>query len=139
MMEKTAHQSEFDRKQITMAHRLGTSVSKTARLVKFSQSAILSICVKGINEGKTSNRCQSIEVYASSNNKDVGDCSALESKIEARQWVNRQPNAMQVEVQVFRYAYLSRQGPHSKDHPRGLLLVKCYCQLHLQRAQEHRD
>ncbi|GFT96159.1 hypothetical protein TNCV_3455981 [Trichonephila clavipes] len=60
MMEKTAHQSEFDRKQITMAHRLGTSVSKTARLVKFSQSAILSICVKGINEGKTSSRCQSI-------------------------------------------------------------------------------
>ncbi|GBM97546.1 hypothetical protein AVEN_246225-1 [Araneus ventricosus] len=59
-MGKAADLSEFDRGQIVMARRLGTSINETARLVGCSRSAIVSIHAKWINDGDTSNRRQGV-------------------------------------------------------------------------------
>ncbi|GBM53728.1 hypothetical protein AVEN_159535-1 [Araneus ventricosus] len=59
-MGKAADLSEFDRGQIVMAERLGTSITETARLVGCSRSAVVSIHAKWINEGDTSSRRQSV-------------------------------------------------------------------------------
>ncbi|GBN62256.1 hypothetical protein AVEN_3795-1 [Araneus ventricosus] len=58
MMGKAADLSEFDRGQIAMARRLGTSVTETAQLVGCSRSAAVSIHAKWINDGDTSSRRQ---------------------------------------------------------------------------------
>ncbi|GBM89131.1 hypothetical protein AVEN_153754-1 [Araneus ventricosus] len=52
-MGKAADLSEFDRGQIVMARRLGTSITETARLVGCARSAVVSIHVKWINDGDT--------------------------------------------------------------------------------------
>ncbi|GBN56628.1 hypothetical protein AVEN_264037-1 [Araneus ventricosus] len=59
-MGKAAHLSEFDRGQIVMAQRLGTSITETARLVGCSRSAVVSIQEKWINDGDTSSRRQDV-------------------------------------------------------------------------------
>ncbi|GBM98869.1 hypothetical protein AVEN_69058-1 [Araneus ventricosus] len=48
-MGKAADLSEFDRGQIVMAGRLGTSITETARLVGCSRSVVVSIHAKLIN------------------------------------------------------------------------------------------
>nr|GBO26023.1 hypothetical protein AVEN_241945-1 [Araneus ventricosus] len=60
-MGKAADLSEFDRGQIVMARRLGTSITKTARLVGCSRSAVVSIHAKWINCGDTSSRRQGVD------------------------------------------------------------------------------
>ncbi|GBM05613.1 hypothetical protein AVEN_202246-1 [Araneus ventricosus] len=57
-MGKAADLSEFDRGQIVMARRLGTSITETARLVGCLRSAVVSIHAKWINDGGTSSRRQ---------------------------------------------------------------------------------
>ena len=57
-MGKAADVSDFDREQIIMARRLGTSISETALIVDCSQSAVVSIYEKWINEGEISSRRQ---------------------------------------------------------------------------------
>ncbi|GBM24448.1 hypothetical protein AVEN_41096-1 [Araneus ventricosus] len=57
-MGKAADVSEFDRGQIVMVRRLGTSIAETARLVGCSRSAVVSIHAKWINGGDTSSRRQ---------------------------------------------------------------------------------
>ncbi|GBM10903.1 hypothetical protein AVEN_42151-1 [Araneus ventricosus] len=52
--------SEFDRGQIVMTRRLGTSITKTARWVDCSRSALFSIHAKWINDGDTSSRRQGV-------------------------------------------------------------------------------
>ncbi|GBO43741.1 hypothetical protein AVEN_88228-1 [Araneus ventricosus] len=52
--------SKFDRGQIVMTRRLGTSITETARLVGCSRSAIVSIHEKWINDGDTSSRRQGV-------------------------------------------------------------------------------
>ncbi|GBM75942.1 hypothetical protein AVEN_125348-1 [Araneus ventricosus] len=59
-MGKAADLSEFDRGQIVMARRLGTSITETARLVGCSRSAVVSIHAKWINDGDTSSRRQGV-------------------------------------------------------------------------------
>ncbi|GBM17498.1 hypothetical protein AVEN_193783-1 [Araneus ventricosus] len=59
-MGKAADLSEFDRGQIVMARRLGTSITETARLVRCSRSAVVSIHAKWINDGGTSSRRQGV-------------------------------------------------------------------------------
>ncbi|GBM44522.1 hypothetical protein AVEN_192550-1 [Araneus ventricosus] len=59
-MGKAADLSEFDRGQIVMARRLGTSITETARLVCCSRSAIVSIHAKWINDSDTSSRRQGV-------------------------------------------------------------------------------
>ncbi|GFW18028.1 HTH_Tnp_Tc3_2 domain-containing protein [Trichonephila clavipes] len=48
--------SDFDRGQIVMAQRLGTSISETARLVGCSRSTFVSIYAKWMNDGEISIR-----------------------------------------------------------------------------------
>ncbi|GBN47204.1 hypothetical protein AVEN_173669-1 [Araneus ventricosus] len=59
-MGKVADLSEFDRGQIVMTRRLGTSITETARLVGCSRSAVISIHTKCINDGDTSSRRQCV-------------------------------------------------------------------------------
>ncbi|GBN17667.1 hypothetical protein AVEN_275737-1 [Araneus ventricosus] len=59
-MGKAADLSEFDRGQIVMARRLGTSITETARLIGCSRSAVVSIHAKWINDGDTSSRRQGV-------------------------------------------------------------------------------
>ncbi|GBN20627.1 hypothetical protein AVEN_229402-1 [Araneus ventricosus] len=60
-MGKAADLSEFDREQIVMARRLGTSITETARLVGYSQSAAVIIHAKWIIDGDTSSRRQGVD------------------------------------------------------------------------------
>ncbi|GBN44013.1 hypothetical protein AVEN_197596-1 [Araneus ventricosus] len=59
-MGKAADLSEFDRGQIVMARRLGTSITETARLVGCSRYAVVSIHAKWINDGDTNSRRQGV-------------------------------------------------------------------------------
>ncbi|GBM70122.1 hypothetical protein AVEN_151582-1 [Araneus ventricosus] len=59
-MGKAADLSEFDRGQIVMARRLGTSITETARLVACSRSVVVSIHAKWINDGDASSRRQGV-------------------------------------------------------------------------------
>ncbi|GBL98022.1 hypothetical protein AVEN_126909-1 [Araneus ventricosus] len=59
-MGKAADLSEFDRGQIVMARRFGTSITETARLVGCSLPAVVSIHAKWINDGDTSSRRQGV-------------------------------------------------------------------------------
>ncbi|GBN34644.1 hypothetical protein AVEN_97129-1 [Araneus ventricosus] len=59
-MGKAADLSEFDRGQIVMALRLGTSITETVRLGDSSRSAIVSIHAKWINDGDTRRRRQGV-------------------------------------------------------------------------------
>ncbi|GBO01000.1 hypothetical protein AVEN_229395-1 [Araneus ventricosus] len=59
-MGKAADLSEFERGQIVMARRLGTSITDTARLVGCSRSAVVSFHAKRINDGDTSSRRQGV-------------------------------------------------------------------------------
>ncbi|GFU35083.1 transposable element Tcb1 transposase [Trichonephila clavipes] len=56
VMEKAADLSDFDRWQIVMARRLGTSISKTARLEFCSESTVDSTYAKWMNDGETNSR-----------------------------------------------------------------------------------
>ncbi|GFU73884.1 transposable element Tcb1 transposase [Trichonephila clavipes] len=55
-MGNAADLSDFDRGQIVMARRLGTSISETARLVVCSRSTVVSTYAKWMNDGETSSR-----------------------------------------------------------------------------------
>ncbi|GFW48066.1 uncharacterized protein TNCV_2402531 [Trichonephila clavipes] len=55
-MGKVADPNDFDRGQIVMVRRLGTSISETARLVGCSRSTVVSTYAKWMNDGETSNR-----------------------------------------------------------------------------------
>ncbi|XP_015911309.2 uncharacterized protein [Parasteatoda tepidariorum] len=55
-MGKAADLSDFNRGQIVMAHRLGTSIFETARLMGCSRSIVVSTYAKWMNEGETSSR-----------------------------------------------------------------------------------
>ncbi|GBM12195.1 hypothetical protein AVEN_21004-1 [Araneus ventricosus] len=59
-MGKAAGLSVFDRVQISMARRLGTSITETARLVGCSRSAVVSIHAKWINDGDNISRRQGV-------------------------------------------------------------------------------
>ncbi|GBM43934.1 hypothetical protein AVEN_125124-1 [Araneus ventricosus] len=59
-MGKAADLSEFDRGQIVMVRRLGTSITETARLVGCSRYTVVSIHAKWINDGDTSSRRQGV-------------------------------------------------------------------------------
>ncbi|GFT97764.1 transposable element Tcb1 transposase [Trichonephila clavipes] len=55
-MGKATDLSDFDRGQIVMARRLGTSISETTRLVGGSPSTVVSTYAKWMNDGETSSR-----------------------------------------------------------------------------------
>ncbi|GFX94857.1 uncharacterized protein TNCV_2379301 [Trichonephila clavipes] len=55
-MGKVADLSDFDRGQIVMARRLGTSISEIAQLVGCSRSTVVSTYAKWMNDSETSSR-----------------------------------------------------------------------------------
>ncbi|XP_055944391.1 uncharacterized protein LOC129975354 [Argiope bruennichi] len=53
---KAADLSDFDRGQIVIARRLGTSISETARLVGCARSTVVSTYAKWMNDGESCSR-----------------------------------------------------------------------------------
>ncbi|GBO01977.1 hypothetical protein AVEN_273698-1 [Araneus ventricosus] len=142
-MGKAVDMSEFDRGQIVMARRLGTSITETARLVGCSRSAVVSIHPKWINDGDTSSRRQGIGRPLVIKEKGRRRLSRL-VKQNRRQTVaqltaqyNAGPSASVSEHTVQRT--LLDRGLCSRRLTRVPLLTKRHRQLRLQWAREHRD
>ncbi|GFV53865.1 transposable element Tcb1 transposase [Trichonephila clavipes] len=56
MMGKSVDLSDFDRGQIVMAQRFGTSISETALLMGYSRYTVVSTYAKWMNDRETSSR-----------------------------------------------------------------------------------
>ncbi|GBO46692.1 hypothetical protein AVEN_112772-1 [Araneus ventricosus] len=142
-MGKAADLSEFDRWQIVMARRLGTSITETARLVGCSRSAVVSIHAKGINDSDTSSRRQGVGRPRVIKEKGRRRLSRLVMQ-NRRQTVaqltaqyNAGPSASVSEHTVQRT--MLDMGLCSRRPTRVPLLTKCHRQQLLQWAREHRD
>ncbi|GBM06321.1 hypothetical protein AVEN_121367-1 [Araneus ventricosus] len=135
-MGKAADLSEFDRGQIAMARRLGTSITETARLVGCSRSAVVSIHAKRINDGGTSSGRQGVGRPRVIKEKGRRSQSSL-IKQNWRQTVAHL--TAQYNAQVFRNTQFSGHcwiWDCSADVP---MLTKFHSQLRLQWARGHRD
>ncbi|GBM61172.1 hypothetical protein AVEN_102477-1 [Araneus ventricosus] len=128
-MGKAADLSKFDRGQIVMARRLGTSITETARLVGCSRSAVFSIHAKWINDGHTSSRRQGVgrpRVI-----KEKGCCLVKQNRRQTVAQLTAQynagPSAEVLEHTVQRT--LLDMGLCSRRPTRVPLLTKCHRQL----------
>ncbi|GFW69558.1 HTH_Tnp_Tc3_2 domain-containing protein [Trichonephila clavipes] len=125
-----------------MAQGLETSISETVRLVIFSQSAVFSICVKWIIDGENSSRHQAIERLRIIKEKGRQSLSRLikqnrpQTRGQLAALYNADPSTS-VSEHTPQWTLLD-MGLHSKLPTYVLLLTKCYSQLHLQWAHEHR-
>ncbi|GBN96360.1 hypothetical protein AVEN_44547-1 [Araneus ventricosus] len=142
-MGKAADLNEFDRGQIVMARRVGTSITETARLVGCSRSAVVSIHAKWINEGDTSSRRQGVGRPRVIKEKGRRRLFRL-VKQNRRQTVaqltaqyNAGPSASVSEHTVQRT--LLNMGLCNRRPTHVFLLTKRHRQLHLQWAREHRN
>ncbi|GBM88474.1 hypothetical protein AVEN_144796-1 [Araneus ventricosus] len=142
-MGKAADLSEFDRGQIVMAQRLGTSNTETARLVGCSRSAVVSIHAKLINDGDTRSRSQGVGRPRVIKEKGRRRLFRL-VKQNRRQTVaqlaaqyNAGPSASVSEHTVQRTLLDMRLC--SRRLTRVPLLTERHRQLRLQWAREHRD
>ncbi|GBL74166.1 Transposable element Tc1 transposase [Araneus ventricosus] len=142
-MGKAADLSEFDKGQIAMARRLGTSITEIARLVGCSRSAVVSIHAKWINDGDTSSRRQGVGRPRVIKKKGRLSLSRL-VKQNRRQTVaqltaqyNAGPSASVSEHTV--QLTLSDMGLCSRRPTRVPLLTKRHRELCLQWAREHRN
>ncbi|GBM98798.1 hypothetical protein AVEN_122549-1 [Araneus ventricosus] len=142
-MGKAADPSKFDRGQIVMGPRLGTSITETARLVGCSRSAVVCIHAKWINGCDTSSRRQGVGRPRVIKEKERQRLSLL-VKQNRRQTVaqltaqyNAYPRASVSEHTVQRI--LLHMGLCSRRPTRVHLLTTRYRQLRLQWAREHRD
>ncbi|GBN23389.1 Transposable element Tc1 transposase [Araneus ventricosus] len=142
-MGKAADLSEFDRGQIVMARRLGTSITETARLVGCTRSAVVSIHEKWINDGDTSSRRQGVGRPSVIKEKGRWRLSLL-VKQNRRQTVAQltaQYNAgprESVSEHTDQRTLLDK-GLCSRHPTRVPLLTKHLRQLRIQWAREHRD
>ncbi|GBM71171.1 hypothetical protein AVEN_193851-1 [Araneus ventricosus] len=141
-MGKAADLSEFDRGQIVVALRLETSITKTARLVGCSRSAVVNIHAKWINDGDTSSRRQGVGRPRVIEEKGRRRLSRL-AKQNRRQTVaqltaqyNADPSTSVSEHTVQRTLL---EGLCSRRPTRVPLLTKRHHQVRLQWAREHRD
>ncbi|GBN17343.1 hypothetical protein AVEN_141503-1 [Araneus ventricosus] len=142
-MGKAVDLSEFDRGQIVMARRVGTSITETARLVGCSQSAVVSIYAQRINDGDTSSRRQGVGRPRIIKTKGRRRLSRL-VKQNRRQTVAQLtaqyiagPSANLSERTVQRT--LLDMGLCSRRPTRVPLLTEHHRQLRLQWAREHGD
>ncbi|GBN38416.1 Transposable element Tcb1 transposase, partial [Araneus ventricosus] len=142
-MGKAADQSEFDRRQIVVARRLGTYITETTRLVGCSRSAVVSIHTKWINDGDASSRRQGVGCSRVIKEKGRRRLSRL-VKQNRRQTLaqltaqyNAGPRASVSEHTVQRT--LLDMGLCSRRPTRMPLLTKRHRQLRLEWAREHRD
>ncbi|GBN50390.1 hypothetical protein AVEN_185885-1 [Araneus ventricosus] len=140
-MGKAADLSEFDRGQIVMARRHGTSITETAQLVGCSRSAVVGIHAKCINDGDTSSRRQGVGRSRVIKGKGCRRLSRL-VKQNRRQTVaqltaeyNAGPSASVSEHTVQRT--LLDMELCSRRPTRAPLLTKRHRHLRLQWAREH--
>ncbi|GBN39129.1 hypothetical protein AVEN_20436-1 [Araneus ventricosus] len=142
-MGKAADISEFDRGQIVIARRLGTSITETARLVGCFLSAVVSVHAKWINGADTSSRRQGIGRPRVIKEKGRRRLSRLvkqnrrQTVAQLRAQYNAGPSASVSEHTVQRT--LLDMGLCSRRPTRVPLLTKRHRQLRLQWAREHRD
>ncbi|GBO01652.1 hypothetical protein AVEN_30550-1 [Araneus ventricosus] len=142
-MGKAADLSEFDRRQIIMARRLGTSITETERLIGCSRSAVVSIHAKWINDGDTSNIRQGVGRPRVIKEKGRRRLSRLvkqnrsQTMAQLTSQYNSGPNASVSEHTVQRT--LLDMGLCSRRITRVPLLTKRRRQLRLQWAREHRE
>ncbi|GBO04691.1 hypothetical protein AVEN_19391-1 [Araneus ventricosus] len=143
MMGKAADLSEFDRGQIIMARRLGTSITETERLVGCSRSAVVSIHAKWINDGDTSNIRQGVgrpRVIKENGRRSLSRLvkqTRRQTMAQLTAQYNSGPNASVSEHTVQRT--LLDMGLCSRRLTRAVLSTKRRRQLRLQWAREHRD
>ncbi|GBM03371.1 hypothetical protein AVEN_256914-1 [Araneus ventricosus] len=142
-MGKAAYLSEFDRGQIVMAQRLGTSITETARLVGCSRSAVVSIHAKWINDGDTNGRRQGVGHLFVIKEKAHRRLSCLVKQNQCQTVAlltaqyNAGPSASVSEHTV--QQTLLDMGLCSRHPTHVPLLTKRHCQLRLQWAREYRD
>ncbi|GBM72218.1 hypothetical protein AVEN_244006-1 [Araneus ventricosus] len=143
-MGKAADLSEFDRGQIVMARRLGTSITESARLVGCSRSAVVSIHAKWINDSDTSSRRQGVGHPRVIKEKGRRRLSNLVKQNWRQTTVaqltaqyNAGPSESVSEHTVQRT--LLDMGLCSRRPTRVPLLTKRHRQLRLQWAREHQD
>ncbi|GBN39522.1 hypothetical protein AVEN_124145-1 [Araneus ventricosus] len=135
-MGKAADLSEFDRGQIRMARRSGTSITETARLVGCSRSAVVSIHAKCLNDGGTSSRCQVVgrpRVIKEKGHRRLSRLVKQNRRLTMAQLTaqyNAGPSASVSEHTVQRT--LLDMGLCSRRPTRVPLLTKRHRQLHLQ-------
>ncbi|GBM33763.1 hypothetical protein AVEN_47058-1 [Araneus ventricosus] len=142
-MGKAADLSEFDRGQIVMARRLGTSITETALLVGCSRSAVVSIHAKWINDGDTSSRGQRVcrpRVIKEKGRRRLS-CLVKQNRRQTVAQLTDQYNAGPI-TSVSEHTVqrtLLDMGLCSRRPTRVPLLTKPHRQLRLQWAREHRD
>ncbi|GBM65331.1 hypothetical protein AVEN_12097-1 [Araneus ventricosus] len=142
-MGKAADLSEFDRGQIVMARRLGTSITETARLVGCSRSAVVSIHAKWINDGDTSSRRQCVgrpRVIKETGRRRLSrlvkqNRRQIVAQLTAQHNAGSSASVSEHTVQrtLLDMGLCSRRPTHVP------LLTKRHRQLRLQWAREHRD
>ncbi|GBO09270.1 Transposable element Tc1 transposase [Araneus ventricosus] len=127
-MGKAADLSEFDRGQIVMARRLGTSITETARLVGCSRSVVVNIHTKWINYDDTSSRRQG-----------VGRLRVIKGKGRRRLSLLVKQNRRQTVAQLTAQ-YNARPSASVSEHKvERTLLTKRHRQTLLQWVRKHRD
>ncbi|GFW75448.1 transposable element Tc1 transposase [Trichonephila clavipes] len=132
-MGNVADLSDFDRGQIVMARRLGTSISETARLVGCSRSTVVSTYAKWMNDGETSSR-----------RHGVGRLHAIKEKSHWRlSRMVKQNRSQTVAQSTAQYNAIPSRIVLEHTAQRTLLATSHSCafadQLRLHWAREHRD
>ncbi|GBO24838.1 hypothetical protein AVEN_215159-1 [Araneus ventricosus] len=111
-MGKATDLSGFDRGQIIMVRRFGTSITETARLVGCSRYAVVSIHEKCINDGDTSSRRQGVGRPCVIKGKGRRRLCRLVKQNRRQTVAQLTPNTMQVQAQVFWNTQLSELSGH---------------------------
>lgn len=142
-MGKAADLSDFDRGQIVMARRLGTSITETARLVGCSRSTVVSTYAKWMKDGETSSRRHGVGRPHAIQEKGRRRLSRMvkqnrsQTVAQLTAQYNAGPSGNVSEHTVQRT--LLDMGLRSKRPTRVPLLTKRHRQLRLRWAREHRD
>ncbi|GFT39380.1 transposable element Tcb1 transposase [Trichonephila clavipes] len=142
-MGKAADLSDFDKGQIVMARRLGTSISETTRLVSCSRYTVVSTYAKWMNDGETSSRRHGGERLHAIKEKGhrrlfrmvKQNRSQTVAQLTAQH--NAGPSRIVLEHTVQRT--LLDMGLRSKRPTREPLLTKRHRQLRSRWARDHRD
>ncbi|GFU71879.1 transposable element Tcb1 transposase [Trichonephila clavipes] len=142
-MGKAADLSDFDRGQIVMARRLGTSISETARLVGFSRSTFVSTYAKWMNDGETSSRRHGVGRLHAIKEKGHRRLSRMVkqnwSQAVAQLTAQYDAGPSRIVLEHTVQWTLLDMGLRSKRPTRVPLLTKRHRQQHLRWAREHRD
>ncbi|GFW70851.1 transposable element Tcb1 transposase [Trichonephila clavipes] len=140
-MRKAADLSDFAGGQIVRAGRLGTSISKTARLVGCSRSTFVSTYAKWMNDGETSSRrhqrLHAIKGKGHWRRSRMFKQNRSQTVAQLTAQYNAGPSRIVLEHTV-QWTLLD-MGLRSKCPTRVPLLTKRHRQQRMRWAREHRD